>query len=151
MQLQETLTLLASIDPWIQNKLKNKVLCEYEVLKTNEEEGPMRFRKEPENPEELTIQDFRLAQLNPLFIAKSRATPDQKKKLSAQKGSAFPPFSLNQNTGHQPQGPGHQRSGSSSGSLLKPPNRSVLQTKSPLSSRGCSLGSLEKTIYTYLA
>ncbi|XP_032176202.1 protein HEATR9 isoform X6 [Mustela erminea] len=89
--LQETLTLLASIDPWIQNKLKNKVLCEYEVLKTNEEEGPTRFRKEPENPEELTIQDFRLAQLNPLFIAKSRATPDQKKKLSAQKGSAFPP------------------------------------------------------------
>ncbi|XP_047564788.1 protein HEATR9 isoform X2 [Lutra lutra] len=89
--LQETLTLLASIDPWIQNKLKNKILCEYEALKTSEEEGPTRFRKEPENPEELTIQDFRLAQLNPLFIAKSRATPDQQKKLSAQKGSAFPP------------------------------------------------------------
>lgn len=91
MQLQETLTLLASVDPWIQNKLKNKVLCEYEALKTNEEEGPTRFQKEPENPEELTIQDFRLAQLNPLFIAKSRATPDQQKKLRAQKGSAFPP------------------------------------------------------------
>ncbi|XP_045839796.1 protein HEATR9 [Meles meles] len=91
--LLETLTLLASIDPWIQNKLKNKVLCEYEALKTNEEEGPTRFRKEPENLEELPIQDFRLAQLNPLFTTKSRATPDQKKKLSAQKGSAFPPRS----------------------------------------------------------
>uniref|UniRef100_A0A452QK44 HEAT repeat containing 9 n=1 Tax=Ursus americanus TaxID=9643 RepID=A0A452QK44_URSAM len=71
MQLQETLTVLASIDPWIQNKLKNKVLFVCEALKTNEEEGPTRFRKEPENPEELTIQDFQLAQLNPLFIAKS--------------------------------------------------------------------------------
>uniref|UniRef100_A0A452UQ33 HEAT repeat containing 9 n=1 Tax=Ursus maritimus TaxID=29073 RepID=A0A452UQ33_URSMA len=69
--LQETLTVLASIDPWIQNKLKNKVLFVCEALKTNEEEGPTRFRKEPENPEELTIQDFQLAQLNPLFIAKS--------------------------------------------------------------------------------
>ncbi|XP_021560139.1 protein HEATR9 [Neomonachus schauinslandi] len=87
--LQETLTLLASTDPWIQNKLKNKVLFVYEALKTNEEEGPTRFRKEPENPEELTIQDFQLAQLNPLFIAKSRATSDQQKKLSAQRHSAF--------------------------------------------------------------
>ncbi|XP_025707142.1 protein HEATR9 isoform X5 [Callorhinus ursinus] len=87
--LQETLTLLASTDPWIQNKLKNKVLFVYEALKTNEEEGPTRFRKEPENPEELTIQDFQLAQLNPLFIAKSRATSDQQKKLNAQRDSAF--------------------------------------------------------------
>ncbi|XP_040496910.1 protein HEATR9 isoform X2 [Ursus maritimus] len=87
--LQETLTVLASIDPWIQNKLKNKVLFVCEALKTNEEEGPTRFRKEPENPEELTIQDFQLAQLNPLFIAKSTATSDQQKNLSAQRGSAF--------------------------------------------------------------
>ncbi|EFB17522.1 hypothetical protein PANDA_012846, partial [Ailuropoda melanoleuca] len=86
--LQETLTVLASIDPWIQNKLKNKVVFVCEALKTNEEEGPTRFRKEPENPEELTIQDFQLAQLN-LFIAKSTATSDQQKKLSAQRGSAF--------------------------------------------------------------
>uniref|UniRef100_A0A8C9KLX4 HEAT repeat containing 9 n=1 Tax=Panthera tigris altaica TaxID=74533 RepID=A0A8C9KLX4_PANTA len=70
--LQETLTLLASTDPWIQNKLKNKVLFVYEAPKTNEEAEPTRFRKDPENPEELNIQDFQLAQLNPLFIAKSR-------------------------------------------------------------------------------
>uniref|UniRef100_A0ABI7YYR7 HEAT repeat containing 9 n=1 Tax=Felis catus TaxID=9685 RepID=A0ABI7YYR7_FELCA len=78
--LQETLTLLASTDPWIQNKLKNKVIFVYEAPKTNEEAEPTRFRKDPENPEELNIQDFQLAQLNPLFIAKSRATSDQQKK-----------------------------------------------------------------------
>uniref|UniRef100_A0A667HKB8 HEAT repeat containing 9 n=1 Tax=Lynx canadensis TaxID=61383 RepID=A0A667HKB8_LYNCA len=78
--LQETLTLLASTDPWIQNKLKNKVTFVYEAPKTNEEAEPTRFRKDPENPEELNIQDFQLAQLNPLFIAKSRATSDQQKK-----------------------------------------------------------------------
>lgn len=89
MQLQETLTLLASTDPWIQNKLKNKVIFVYEAPKTNEEAEPTRFRKDPENPEELNIQDFQLAQLNPLFIAKSRATSDQQKKLSAQRESAF--------------------------------------------------------------
>ncbi|XP_044900601.1 protein HEATR9 isoform X6 [Felis catus] len=87
--LQETLTLLASTDPWIQNKLKNKVIFVYEAPKTNEEAEPTRFRKDPENPEELNIQDFQLAQLNPLFIAKSRATSDQQKKLSAQRESAF--------------------------------------------------------------
>ncbi|XP_007096107.2 protein HEATR9 isoform X2 [Panthera tigris] len=87
--LQETLTLLASTDPWIQNKLKNKVLFVYEAPKTNEEAEPTRFRKDPENPEELNIQDFQLAQLNPLFIAKSRATSDQQKKLNAQRESAF--------------------------------------------------------------
>uniref|UniRef100_A0A8C0Q260 HEAT repeat containing 9 n=1 Tax=Canis lupus familiaris TaxID=9615 RepID=A0A8C0Q260_CANLF len=78
--LEETLTLVASIDPWIRNKLKNKVLFVYEALKTNEEAGPTRFRKEPENLEELNIQDFQLVQLNPLFIAKSRATSDLQKK-----------------------------------------------------------------------
>ncbi|XP_041581223.1 protein HEATR9 [Vulpes lagopus] len=83
--LEETLTLVASIDPWIKNKLKNKVLFVYEALKTNEEAGPTRFRKEPENLEELNIQDFQLVQLNPLFIAKSRATSDQ------EKNSAFLP------------------------------------------------------------
>ncbi|CAK7290325.1 Protein HEATR9 [Vulpes lagopus] len=87
--LEETLTLVASIDPWIKNKLKNKVLFVYEALKTNEEAGPTRFRKEPENLEELNIQDFQLVQLNPLFIAKSRATSDQEKKSGIQKESVF--------------------------------------------------------------
>ncbi|KAI5222734.1 Protein Heatr9 [Manis pentadactyla] len=56
--LQETLILLASIDPWIQNKLKNKVFCAYEAPKVSEKAEPTRFRKEPENPDELNIQDF---------------------------------------------------------------------------------------------
>ncbi|XP_032472993.1 protein HEATR9 [Phocoena sinus] len=91
--LQETLILLASIDPWIQNKLNNKVLFVYEVPKTSMNVEFTRFRKEPEKPEELNIQDFQLAQLNPLFLTKSSATSDQQKKLNAQKGSgtsAFP-------------------------------------------------------------
>uniref|UniRef100_A0A673V2R4 HEAT repeat containing 9 n=1 Tax=Suricata suricatta TaxID=37032 RepID=A0A673V2R4_SURSU len=77
--LQDTLTLLASVDPWIQNKL-NKVLFVYEAPKTKEEAEPTSFRKEPENLEELNIQDFKLAQLNPLFIEKSRTTSDEQKK-----------------------------------------------------------------------
>lgn len=85
MQLQETLILCASTDPWIQNKLKNKVLFVYEAPKTNVKAEPTRFQKEPENPEELTIQDFRLAKLNPLFIAKSITKVGQKKM------PAFPP------------------------------------------------------------
>uniref|UniRef100_A0A2K5TVK7 HEAT repeat containing 9 n=1 Tax=Macaca fascicularis TaxID=9541 RepID=A0A2K5TVK7_MACFA len=85
-QLQETLILCASIDPWIQNKLKNKVLSVYEAPKTNVKAEPTRFRKEPENPEELTIQDFRLAKLNPLFTAKSITKVGQKKT------PAFPPY-----------------------------------------------------------
>ncbi|XP_025217232.1 protein HEATR9 isoform X2 [Theropithecus gelada] len=84
--LQETLILCASIDPWIQNKLKNKVLFVYEAPKTNVKAEPTRFRKEPENPEELTIQDFRLAKLNPLFTAKSITKVGQKKT------PAFPPY-----------------------------------------------------------
>nr|Q4R744.1 RecName: Full=Protein HEATR9; AltName: Full=HEAT repeat-containing protein 9 [Macaca fascicularis]BAE01080.1 unnamed protein product [Macaca fascicularis] len=84
--LQETLILCASIDPWIQNKLKNKVLSVYEAPKTNVKAEPTRFRKEPENPEELTIQDFRLAKLNPLFTAKSITKVGQKKT------PAFPPY-----------------------------------------------------------
>ncbi|XP_057569793.1 protein HEATR9 [Hippopotamus amphibius kiboko] len=90
--LQETLILLASIDPWIQNKLKNKVLFVYEP-KTSTNVELTRFWKEPEKPEELNIQDFQCAQLNPLFLTKSSATSDQQKKLNAQKGSgtsAFP-------------------------------------------------------------
>ncbi|XP_047401645.1 protein HEATR9 [Sciurus carolinensis] len=84
--LQETLILCASTDPWIQNMLKNKVFYVYEAPKTNEKAKPTRFWKEPENPEELNIQDFRLAKLNPLLIAKSSSKSDQKKKLPA-----FPP------------------------------------------------------------
>ncbi|XP_067570312.1 protein HEATR9 [Pseudorca crassidens] len=91
--LQETLILLASTDPWIQNKLKNKVLFIHEVPKTSMNVEFTRFRKEPEKPEELNIQDVQLAQLNPLFLTKSSAMSDQQKKLNAQKGSgtsAFP-------------------------------------------------------------
>ncbi|XP_066220500.1 protein HEATR9 [Saccopteryx leptura] len=95
--LQETLIFLASVDPWVQKKLINKVLFVPEAPKTNEKVEPTRFREKHENPEELNIQDFRLAQLNPLFIAKAGATPDQQNKLRDQKGSfcyltsAFPP------------------------------------------------------------
>uniref|UniRef100_A0A2K5EIM0 HEAT repeat containing 9 n=1 Tax=Aotus nancymaae TaxID=37293 RepID=A0A2K5EIM0_AOTNA len=81
-----TLILCASTDPWTQNKLKNKVLFVYEAPKTNVNAEPTRFWKEAENPEELTIQDFRLAKLNPSFITKSITKVDQKKKLPA-----FPP------------------------------------------------------------
>ncbi|KAL0597131.1 Protein HEATR9, partial [Plecturocebus cupreus] len=49
----KTLILCASIDPWIQNKLKNKVLFVYEAPKTNVNAEPTRFQKEPENPDEL--------------------------------------------------------------------------------------------------
>uniref|UniRef100_A0A8C9QFS7 HEAT repeat containing 9 n=1 Tax=Spermophilus dauricus TaxID=99837 RepID=A0A8C9QFS7_SPEDA len=84
--LQETLILCASTDPWIQNMLKNKVFYVYEAPKTNEKAKPTRFWKEPEKPEEINIQDFRLAKLNPLLIAKSISKSDQKKKLHA-----FPP------------------------------------------------------------
>ncbi|KAF6298675.1 HEAT repeat containing 9 [Rhinolophus ferrumequinum] len=85
--LQETLLLLASIDPWIQKKLKNKALLVYEAPKTKKAE-PTRFQNKPENSEELNIQDFRLAQLNPFLIAKASASLDQQKMLNAQKGSA---------------------------------------------------------------
>ncbi|XP_062969365.1 protein HEATR9 [Cynocephalus volans] len=81
--LQETLVLCASIDPWIQNKLKNKVFFIHEVSETNVKAEPTRLRKEPENPEELNIQDFQLAKLNPLFITKSSTKLGQKKKLPA--------------------------------------------------------------------
>uniref|UniRef100_A0A4W2I5H5 HEAT repeat containing 9 n=1 Tax=Bos indicus x Bos taurus TaxID=30522 RepID=A0A4W2I5H5_BOBOX len=78
--LQETLILLASIDPWIQNKLKNKVLFVCEMPKTSMKVEFTRFRKEPENPEETNIQDFKLIELNPLFLTKSSAMLDRQKK-----------------------------------------------------------------------
>ncbi|XP_077021237.1 protein HEATR9 isoform X3 [Tamandua tetradactyla] len=87
--LQETLILLASTDPWIQKKLKNKVLVVYEGLKTNVKPEFTRFRKEPERPEELNIQDFKLVQLSPLFTSKSSTKINQQKTFSAQKGSDF--------------------------------------------------------------
>uniref|UniRef100_A0A8C6DJ09 HEAT repeat containing 9 n=1 Tax=Moschus moschiferus TaxID=68415 RepID=A0A8C6DJ09_MOSMO len=78
--LQETLILLASIDPWIQNKLKNKVLFVCEMPKTSTKVEFTRFQKEPEKPEESNIQDFQRTELNPLFLTKSSATLDQQKK-----------------------------------------------------------------------
>ncbi|XP_065767007.1 protein HEATR9 [Muntiacus reevesi] len=90
--LQETLILLASIDPWIHNKLKNKVLFVCEMPKTSMKVEFTRFRKEPENPEESNIQDFQLTELNPLFLTKSSATLDQQKKLNPPKGSDTPGF-----------------------------------------------------------
>ncbi|XP_020923057.1 protein HEATR9 [Sus scrofa] len=90
--LQETLILLASIDPWIQNKLKNKVLCIYEVPKSSLKEEPTKFQKKPEDPEEFNVPDFQLAQLNPLFLTKPRATSDQQKRLNTHKGSETSPF-----------------------------------------------------------
>uniref|UniRef100_A0A8C3W2E7 HEAT repeat containing 9 n=1 Tax=Catagonus wagneri TaxID=51154 RepID=A0A8C3W2E7_9CETA len=77
--LQETLLLLASTDPWIQNKLKNKVLCIHEVPKSSLKVEPTKLQKKPENPEELNVPDFRLAQLNPVFLTKLSATLDQQK------------------------------------------------------------------------
>uniref|UniRef100_A0A452FJ06 HEAT repeat containing 9 n=1 Tax=Capra hircus TaxID=9925 RepID=A0A452FJ06_CAPHI len=74
--LQETLILLASIDPWIQNKLKNKVLFVCEMPKTSMKVEFTRFRKEPEKPEESNIQDFQLTELNPLFLTKSSKGSD---------------------------------------------------------------------------
>ncbi|XP_036922808.1 protein HEATR9 [Sturnira hondurensis] len=95
--LQETFVVLASTDPWIQNKVKNKVLCVHEAPKNDKKAEPTRFRQKLDSPEELNIQDFRLVQLNPLLIAKASATADPQKKSSAQNGSAcylasaFPP------------------------------------------------------------
>ncbi|XP_051680629.1 protein HEATR9 isoform X7 [Oryctolagus cuniculus] len=94
--LQETLVLWSSTDPWIQSKLKNKIFLAYEAPKTNVEAAFTRFRKKPETPEQLTIQDFRLARLSPLLIAKASTKMDQKKRLPA-----FLPC-LPQDMGHSP-------------------------------------------------
>ncbi|XP_005402950.1 PREDICTED: protein HEATR9 isoform X1 [Chinchilla lanigera] len=77
--LQETLIIWASIDPWIQKKLKNKVFFVYEAPKNRKTE-PTRFRTEPEE-EELTVRHFQLARLNPLLVAKASTKVDQKKKV----------------------------------------------------------------------
>ncbi|XP_006833684.1 PREDICTED: uncharacterized protein C17orf66 homolog [Chrysochloris asiatica] len=82
--LQKTLILLASTEPWIRKKLKNKVLFVYEEPKTKAKPEPTRFRNEPESLEELGIQDFQLVQLSPLFAAKSNTKMEQEKKLRIQ-------------------------------------------------------------------
>ncbi|CAK6438260.1 unnamed protein product [Pipistrellus nathusii] len=98
-RLQETFTILASIDPWIEDKLKNKVFFVSESPLTKEKEEPTRFGTENEMLEELNIRDFRLARLSPLFITKASTSSDHQEKLRAQKRSAcyltpaFPPRS----------------------------------------------------------
>ncbi|XP_053517273.1 protein HEATR9 [Artibeus jamaicensis] len=109
--IQETFVVLASTDPWIQNKVKDKVLCVHEAPKNDKKAEPTRFRPKPDSPEELNIQDFRLVQLNPLLIAKASATTDLQKKPSTQNGSAcylasaFPPC-LSEPLQHKPQAAG---------------------------------------------
>ncbi|XP_021570897.1 protein HEATR9 isoform X2 [Carlito syrichta] len=98
--LQETLILRTSVDSWIQNKLKNKIFIVHEAPKTDVKAEPTRFQKEPENPEELNIQDFRLVKLNPLCFTKPSTKVDQKKKVPA-----FP-FCCSKPQKHRPQAPG---------------------------------------------
>ncbi|KAF6094119.1 HEAT repeat containing 9 [Phyllostomus discolor] len=96
--LQEAFVVLASTDPWIQNKVKNNVLCVQEAPKDDGKVEPTRFRPKLDRPEELDIQDFRLVQLRPLLIAKASAAASLQEKPSAQEGStcyfasAFPPL-----------------------------------------------------------
>ncbi|KAM4843298.1 protein HEATR9 [Thomomys bottae] len=86
-KLQETLLLWASIYPWVQRKLKNKIFFVSEVSHTSEVREPTRFRKEPEDLlEDLNIQDFRRAKLNPLLISQFCNKEGKRKKLPA-----FPP------------------------------------------------------------
>uniref|UniRef100_A0A8C6QTP1 HEAT repeat containing 9 n=1 Tax=Nannospalax galili TaxID=1026970 RepID=A0A8C6QTP1_NANGA len=73
----------ASIHPWIQNKLKNKVFFVYDIPKKTVKAKPRRFQKEPDDLEDLHIRDFRLAKLSPLFIAKAGNKVGQKKELPA--------------------------------------------------------------------
>ncbi|XP_031207603.1 protein HEATR9 [Mastomys coucha] len=68
--IQETLLVWASRNPWIQNKLTNKVFFVYDIPKTVKTE-PTRFRKKPDSIDNLCISDFRQAKLSPLFIAKA--------------------------------------------------------------------------------
>ncbi|KAM6163639.1 protein HEATR9 [Rhynchocyon petersi] len=89
--LQKTLILLGSTDAWIQKKLKNKVLFVYEPPVTRVKPETLTFWKEPESPEELTIQDFRLAKLRPLFTTKYSAKTDQEEKLTAKNESVSQP------------------------------------------------------------
>ncbi|KAM5273454.1 protein HEATR9 [Ctenodactylus gundi] len=118
--LQEALILWASIDPWIQKKLKNKVFSVNEAPKTNVKAQSTRFRKKPENLEELNIQDFRLVKLNPLSIAKASTKVDKK-------FPDFPPsLSNHKNKSQRPQGPGSQGPDNSYRALMKSPKRSAL-------------------------
>ncbi|XP_063126201.1 protein HEATR9 isoform X2 [Rattus norvegicus] len=68
--IQETLLIWASRNPWIRNKLTNKVFFVYDVPKTVKVE-PTRFQKEPESLDNLCITDFRRVKLSTLSIAKS--------------------------------------------------------------------------------
>nr|XP_045015480.1 protein HEATR9 [Jaculus jaculus] len=89
--LQETLIVWASTYPRIYKRLNNRVFFIYETAKTVKAE-PTRFRKEPMDPEEeLCIQDFRRAKLNPLFIAKSCKKVGQKEKLPSSPLCFFKP------------------------------------------------------------
>ncbi|XP_048222077.1 protein HEATR9 [Perognathus longimembris pacificus] len=99
--LQETLLLWASMNPWIQSKLRNKVFFVSAISETSKVKEPTRFRKEPDKLEELNIQDFRLAKLNPLFISQFCNKEGKRKKLPA-----FPPcFSKPQKQRSQTKGP----------------------------------------------
>ncbi|XP_006891112.1 PREDICTED: uncharacterized protein C17orf66 homolog [Elephantulus edwardii] len=87
--LQKTLIFLASNDAWIQRKLRNKILFVYEPPSCSMKSETARFQKEPESPEELSIQDFRLAKLRPLFIAKYSTKMDQEEMLTAKNDSTL--------------------------------------------------------------
>ncbi|XP_069882844.1 protein HEATR9 isoform X2 [Dipodomys merriami] len=84
--LQETLFLLASVNPWAQKKLRNKIFFVSAVPTTSQVKEPTRFRKEPDILEKLNICDFRLAKLNPLFISQFCDKEGKRKKIPA-----FPP------------------------------------------------------------
>ncbi|XP_075415739.1 protein HEATR9 [Tenrec ecaudatus] len=81
--LKKTLILLASTNPWVRKRLKNKVLFVHEEPPTNVKPEPMRFWAEPESPEELTTQDLQHVQLRPFFIAQCSTKMDQQTKLTA--------------------------------------------------------------------
>ncbi|XP_004707413.3 LOW QUALITY PROTEIN: protein HEATR9 [Echinops telfairi] len=91
--LKKTLILLASSNPWIRKRLKNKVLFVHEEPPTTVKPEPTRFRTEPESPEELNIQDFQLVQLRPFFIAQSSTKMDQQTELTAH-GRSDPHFTI---------------------------------------------------------
>ncbi|XP_055982500.1 protein HEATR9 [Sorex fumeus] len=90
--LQETLILLASVDPWVQNKLKNKVSFKHDVTPKAKVYGLQRRQKildENKLLEESIIIKLTHAKLNPIFIAKSSAMEDQQERLSVEKESTF--------------------------------------------------------------
>ncbi|XP_049646359.1 protein HEATR9 [Suncus etruscus] len=90
--LQKTLILLASVDPWVQNKLKNKVYLECEVTPKAETYTQSRRHKildETKLLEDSIIIKLKHAKLSPFFIAKSSVTAEEQKRLSTQKESNF--------------------------------------------------------------